>query len=297
MTKFNIPNFSEEFIHNLRQQLQKFASAYKLIQLIVGGIFPIFEGVLASKVSVEEPSKLLITLLVMIGIIHVVFLYLLISSEKPLAQFLVEYDQKVRELEGLQEEIDGTELFSNSFRTALESSSLSLVGIDTHLNDQDSQMEKVFGDVLDPWITARTDIFWFYEGDALYNMAVYLFNSQDDLLEMSFRRCDDRIVPKNRTWGVGLGHIGLCYAKDETVFCKDITKDISTTNVESERQEDRVYYRSIIAEPIRLDEQKIGVFIVTSSQPSQFDEDIHVPCVRIISQLLNLGYRIANHTR
>ncbi len=108
---------------------------------------------------------------------------------------------------------------------------------------------------------------------------------------MHFRQCDDRLVQKNRTWKIGIGHIGLCYAKDETVFCQDITQDISTTNTESERQEDRVYYRSVIAKPIRLNNQKKGVFIVTSSQPDQFDADIHIPCVRNISQLLSQGYR------
>lgn len=34
----------------------------------------------------------------------------------------------------------------------------------------------------------------------------------------------------------------------------------------------------------------IGVLVITSSQAEQFQKDIHVPCIRVIAQLLGLGY-------
>lgn len=292
MPQFNTPNSANEFIEALRQQLKGLTLVYKFLQIIVGAIFPVFEGFLASKASVEKPPLLIIILLVVIPIIHIILLYLLVSTEKPLPQFLVEFDDQEKELKVRKKEIELLDSFLHTFRTALSSSSLSLVGIEAVINGQIQELETIFRDILDPWIQSRTDIFWFYNGNAMYNIAVYLFNIEEDALEVCFRQCDDRMVTKNRKWKTGTGHIGLCYAKGETVFCEDITIALPTINSQAERPEHKEYYKSIIAEPIKVKNQKKGVFVVTSSQPNQFDEDIHVPCVREIARLLGLGYQL-----
>ncbi len=294
MPQFNLPKSKPNFGEALRKQLQSLTLIYKFLQIIVGAIFPVFEGFLASKASGEDPSNLVIILLIIISIIHIILLFLLVSTEKPLSQFLVEFDLQEQELKIHQAERDILESYSHTFRTALNSSLLSLVGIETVANEGVVEAEEIFRDILDPWIQSRTDIFWFYDGDAMYNIAVYLFNSEAEILEVCFRQCDDRIQPQNRRWEQGVGHIGLCYARGENVFCEDITNALLTTNSEIERPEDKIYYKSIIVEPIKVEEQKKGVFIVTSSKPNQFDEDIHVPCVRVIAQLLGLGYKLIN---
>ena len=119
----------------------------------------------------------------------------------------------------------------------------------------------------------------------MYNFAVYLKNSDDELV-CEFRQCDDRIVRKNRSWKKGLGHIGMCFTREATQFCQNAASEPSTTNDQVSRPEDDSYYRSIIAEPIMVNGEVIGVFIVTSSQADQFQEDIHIPCVRVIVRLL-----------
>lgn len=296
MSQFNLPNSTREFVEAVREQLQSLTLVYKFLQIIVGAIFPIFEGFLASKASAEQPQALVIVLLVAISLIHIVLLSLLVSTEKPLSQFLVEFDSQNKELEIREEEIYVLDSYSHTFRTAVNASSLSLVGIETITTGITTEVEykpeDIFKAILDPWIQSRTDIFWFDDGDAMYNIAVYLFNREEEILEVSFRQCDDRIQPKNRKWAQGVGHVGLCYAKGENVFCEDITTALLTTNSQIKRPEDKIYYKSVIAEPIMVEEQKEGVFIVTSSKPNQFDEDIHVPCVRVIAQLLGLGYQL-----
>ena len=119
----------------------------------------------------------------------------------------------------------------------------------------------------------------------MYNFAVYLENSNGELV-CEFRQCDDRIVKKNRSWKKGLGHIGICFARGATQFCQDTASANPTTNEQVARPEDNSYYRSIIAEPIKVNDEVIGVFIVTSSQADQFQEEIHIPCVRVIVRLL-----------
>ncbi len=170
---------TEEFTESLKHQLQKLAFAYKFLQIIVGGVLSIIEGLLIGKVSSEKPPNLLVISLVVIVLIHLVLLYFLVLAEKPLPQFAIEFTQKEQEIEVAKEEINVMGLFANSSRTALIASSLSLVGIDIHFNNnRQLTTEEVFRDILDPWIQSRTDIFWFSEGYALYNIAVYLFNTQ-----------------------------------------------------------------------------------------------------------------------
>ena len=297
MEKFNLPTLTNVLTNGLRQQLQGLTIIYKSLQIIVGAILPILEGFLASKASADEPSRFIISLLIAIASVHALLLFLLVSNEKPLAQFLVEFDEQEKELDNREKSIELLDIFSDTFRNALTSSFLSLAGIDTIINGQKQELQEIFRDILDPWIQSRTNIFWFYNGDALYNIAVYLFNSQENVLEVCFRQCDDRILTKNRQWSPGIGHIGLCYAKGETVFCEDITIALQTTNSRVERPEDKEYYKSVVAEPIKVGNQIRGVFIVTSSQSEQFDEDIHVLCVRVIAQLLGLGYQLTQVTK
>lgn len=58
-----------KFTKSLNQQLQTLASAFKFLQIIVGGVLPVIEGLLIGKVSGQAPSQLLIISLVAIVII------------------------------------------------------------------------------------------------------------------------------------------------------------------------------------------------------------------------------------
>ena len=108
----------------------------------------------------------------------------------------------------------------------------------------------------------------------------------------AFRKHDDRINATNRKWKAGVGHVGQCFSTEQTVFCQDIEDNIKTTNKESSRKEDKDYYRSIIAEPIKRNQETIGVVVITSSQANQFDQETHITIIRIIALLLEIGYSI-----
>jgi GAF domain-containing protein len=162
---------------------------------------------------------------------------------------------------------------------------LSLIGIEKVEQEKIQEIDRKISAVLSNWIQNRSHIFWFYDGDAMYNFAVYLENSNGELV-CEFRQCDDRIARSNRSWNKGVGHIGVCFARGATQFCQDAASASPTTNDKVSRPEDDSYYRSIIAEPIMVNGEVIGVFIVTSSQADQFQEDIHTPCVRVIVRLL-----------
>lgn len=289
---FNLPNYinNNELFLKFSQQLRGLTRTYKVIQIVTGVILPIIEGFLVSKATAESSQFwIFVILLIFIGVLHLSLVIIILSTEHPLPQFILDFDQQAQKLSDTEDISIVQELFVNTFRNTVEATSLSLLGIENAVKNKTVNLEEVFSLILDPWIKNRTDIFWFSQGNAMYNIAVYLLNEQHEL-EVKFRQCDDRINQRNRKWQPGVGHVGQCYARRTTSFGQDTAKELQTTNTETERPEDHVYYRSVIAEPIKVCDNIIGVLVITSSQAEQFQKDIHVPCIRVIAQLLGLGY-------
>jgi GAF domain-containing protein len=287
MNRFNIPQSTISFISQFQKQLKGLVFIHKFLQVIVGGILPIIEAIIVNRAtdSTNQNASYFWILLVIVGLVHLVFLIILVSTDTPLPQFLIEFDQLTDELAYAEASQAGLEIYNNTLRSAIIATRLSLIGIEKVEQEKIQEIDKKIGIILDTWIQNRSVIFWFDEGDAKYNFAVYLATSKNTL-DLFFRQCDDRIVRRNRSWKKGLGHIGMCFAREANQFCQDAASEPSTTNDQVSRPEDDSYYKSIIAEPIMVNGEVIGVFIVTSSQADQFQEDIHTPCVRVIVRLL-----------
>jgi GAF domain-containing protein len=96
---------------------------------------------------------------------------------------------------------------------------------------------------------------------------------------------NDNLQSINRSWDPGEGYIGICFTTKSTRFSRDAAQD-ANTQPDNMRDEDKYYYRSLIAHPIKLRDNIKGVFVLTSSTPDQFDEDVHVPIVKTIAQIL-----------
>ena len=286
MTNFNLPNYTN-FLDKFKKQLNALGNIYKILTIFVGAVLPIGEGIIINRAtdSSNQNASFFWVVLGVVAIIHIVCLIILLLNENPLPQFLIEFDQLTDELvyaEALQSVLEDD---NNTLRSAVIATYISLTGIEKVEQEKIQEIDRKIGIVLDTWIQRRSDIFWFDEGDAMYNFAVYLENSNGELV-CEFRQCDDRIVRRDRLWQRGVGHIGICFAREATQFCQDAALASPTTNEQVARPEDDGYYRSIIAEPIMVNGEVIGVFIVTSSQADQFQEDIHSPCVRVIVRLL-----------
>jgi len=211
-------------------------------------------------------------------------------TEAPLQQYLIEFNNLKQELKMCYEYQDGLEAYNKIFLSANKATELSLIGIERIIQGNISDPVDISKIILDSWIKGRSDIFLFENGNAMYNFAIYLINpSNKDELICVFRDHDNRIEPKNRSWTKGVGHVGICWSREETQFSKDTTQDITTTNRKKFRQEDSVYYKSLIAEPIQREGQISGVLVLTSSEPEQFDQEVHTQCVRVMARLLALA--------
>lgn len=289
---FNLPRYKDypaEIANKLRSQLKASSFIVKSYQVVVGGILPILEGVLvnlATGTNSDFPNPFLI-LLVVIALFHVALLTLLLVVETPLPQLLVEFDEQAEALAHKNLEANLHEVNSTTFIEALLAAAYSLLRIEQLKNLREDSLEKAFEKVLFPWIDRRTELFWFQEGRALYNFAVYVENERN-VLDPKFRFCDSRMIRKNRSWRSGDGHVGACFLREETIFFlpEHITELPDSLKTTQPREEDAEYYASMMATPLMIDGEAKGVFIVTSSEPSQFIQELHAPIMDIIGVLL-----------
>lgn len=166
-------------------------------------------------------------------------------------------------------------------------------------NDPTNDVEQGIDLVLNSCVTFRAEIFRFQAED-LYNFAVYLYNESEDVLRVAWRVCDSRIKPKNREWKPGEGHVGLCYTRKSEIFSNNVPE---SEELDRDEPDDDEKYVSMVSIPIfrsgdfpnvhsgssgvNHNANPLGVFVVTSSAPNQFDEELHK------SFLLSLSFHLS----
>lgn len=289
---FRLPEyqkFPKEIEESLRRQLRFSGPLVTGCQVLVGAIFPIAEGIFINLATDAEPNKATpyIVILVIIGIIHILIFFWLLFLEKPLPQFLIQFDEQARAIEQLEAESETYELYSTTFIDANTATQFSMNEIELIRTEAETEITNIFERVLYYWIERRTEIFWFRDGDALYNFAVYL-QAEPNILRVSYRNHDDRIIPSNREWRAGDGHVGASFLQGKTLTWSIPTGQPIPDALKSSqyRDEDRQYYNSMIATPIIRNGQPVGVFVITSSKPEQFETSLHTRIVEVISILL-----------
>jgi hypothetical protein len=113
-----------------------------------------------------------------------------------------------------------------------------------------------------------------FHGDEYYNIALYIYNPETNLLEEKWRKADDRMILHHRNWEPGEGHTGLAFREKKRVYyAKDLTKE-STSDIGKSYETDKQYYRSILSIPIPHDASTpSGILNITSSKPDHFSEN------------------------
>jgi hypothetical protein len=214
-------------------------------------------------------------------------------SEKPLPEFLVEFNEQEDSLHSETERASRLEIFVVTFREAIVAVHASLLVIEKISHNAQGSLEEVFKEVLEPWLAMSREIFWFLDTDTRANFAVYLMrNTGTDTgkLTKEFRYCDKRIPQTNRKWEPGRGHVGICFAQGKTIFSPDIAvaevSELLGADNPQDIAKDRENYRSLVSTPIMVNGSQKGVLVITSSKPDQFEKEIHQPIVEVIATLL-----------
>ena len=123
-----------------------------------------------------------------------------------------------------------------------------------------------------------------YEKYALYNFSIYIYDEVNNSLICVFRNRSKRLErerpTESRSWPIGVGHVGECYALNEPLKVNDISQNENFKKKHYIHGDER-YYRSVISVPLEelakadngtLTSTSFGVMILTSNQPDQFGE-------------------------
>lgn len=143
-----------------------------------------------------------------------------------------------------------------------------------HDNSKIKNTKEGIEKLLEPLVQARASILG-YQGDDLYNIAVYLFNDKSGELEILYRTNDNRIVTHGRNWKPPFGHVGYAYATNTLLITSNFPEE-SILSEDTRFSSDKEYYASFISAPIpgvHNDGNPLGVLVITSSRSDQFDKE------------------------
>ncbi|MBB1391761.1 GAF domain-containing protein [Shewanella sp. SG44-6] len=161
---------------------------------------------------------------------------------------------------------------------------------------QENDFWEMFGQhlsaIMYPLILEREELFK-YISESKYNIALYFYNDDEDFLGIVHRDCDSRLPQRNRRWKPGIGHVGLAFLHKAVKLCPDITK--SSELITNQHNGDSDNYKSFLSMPImKCDDdgnvdngiKPLGVLVLTSALPEQFDEQRDLPFMTMIVKLL-----------
>ena len=229
-------------------------------------------------------------LVAIIGVIHIFVIIFQYKGSK-LDSMLVEYQEKSKNLEVISKEFNeltehyqqDASYFSTqrtATRFAVESLSFAVGKISNSTLESkrltDDDYDTMVRSLIWPLVVYRESLFSFATG-SLWNMALYQINENGNLVP-TWRECDSRISPKNRPWKPGFGVVGISYLHKSLKYYEDIKNN---SDSDHNSNSDKETYRSIIAIPIipcedsssNSDYEPLGVLIITSSEPEQFNLD------------------------
>jgi len=295
MAGFNLPRQarrSADAIRAFKTQLLSFTWITRISQLLVSLVFPVIEAILINYATNATGKQVFVYygLVAIIGVPHLIILFLIVLGEKPLSQYLFEYDELVEDIKDLELNQE-TELHnSTALNDAVYTATATLVQIEVLASNPPANVNDLFADILSPWIDLRSSIFFFRDGEALYNFAVYLYDDQTNLLKLAYRDNDSRLTRNDRSWGIGDGHVGQCFVQKRTIFLSltDDNQHSDAVQTTQFKDTDIKYYRSMVATPLLKRNNEIsGVLIVTSSGQNQFVKEIHTQIIDLLGLLVS----------
>ena len=289
---------AEEVANRIQRQLEQSRRLFASLQLVIGLAFPVVEAILVNMAT-NQKSLISTPSLTLLGVValHLALLAAVLRIENPLPHFSAQLYERESDLRRVREEVEtyrsAVATYESDYTTYVSvvlATVESLVNIDAMKRKPVATPREAFKRTLSHWIDSRTSIFWFRDGNAYYNFAVYLF--KDGKLHVELRCCDSRIQTNDREWEPGQGHVGYCFQHGRTIVppSSEATpgpeQQYIETSEEFRRPRDEEYYKSFAATPITVNKEKKGVFVVTSSKADQFSLKFHRPIMDTLGILL-----------
>jgi len=272
-------------------------SAYSIgfniwVTLIAPFIIGYYVTLYYSSITTNDPSAGLSYFLHTHGIsIVVVFIIHILVSIWTFYQARMYHT--AHEFEALENRLKKVELDKRSIISRMTFIDYSVVIMDifTDLlkNNPNIKKQDIYESLISYLNQFRQELFNF-SGQALYNFAIYEFNYESKKLEIAYRIHDDRLDTKGRSWGIGMGHVGMSFAQRRSMICNDAAESSELSMSDS----DLVNYSSFISTPIGKplssdnEPDPYGVLVITSSEPNQFIANLHDDFLRNLCDIMSI---------
>lgn len=187
-------------------------------------------------------------------------------------------EERKRRLEGQLEKLSGALLGAQTHVEAV----YQWMGMENLYTgaEQKQGFDEVISEILSIVVESRSTFFGFSDSE-LWNFAVYIHNSGQNILNPVWRECHERLKPPEgfgRSWPASEGHVGLAFTQKVPQITSDATvaeiADIVKGRAERHRESDLRNYRSFASLPLMLEDgnEPIGVLVATSDQIGRFDK-------------------------
>lgn len=263
-------------------------------------IAPIIEAIIIGyQFSADKQISALWVLLLIFVPAHLWAVFISIQSARSSSHY-VDYKILERQHRELSKEHKAT---LHNFRQVLAGNManyLSIVGLDDLvglLAQGKIETEKeALGRIVFPLVRFRAEVFGL-SSRSKFNISIYKYSEEVDRLLIVYRHCDDRIPRRDRPWKPGLGHVGQAFLEKKIKISNDAVKseelDLGADATDPQN------YRSFISVPIiapqdqaSSDVYPYGVIVITSSEPYEFNKDLHEETLLALSKAIAIYFEL-----
>ena len=159
---------SSDAIKVFKKQLQSFTWISRVSQLLVSLVFPVVEAILINYATNATGNQVFLYhgLVIVIAVPHLIILFLIVLGEKPLAQYLYEYDELIEDKKDLEISHETELRNSTAFNDAIYTATAALIQIEVLSLDPPATVKELLANILGSWIDQRSSIFFFRDGEA-----------------------------------------------------------------------------------------------------------------------------------
>jgi hypothetical protein len=272
-----MPEILPSFLLSARRSIASLGRLNRTVSLVTGLIVPTIVGIYATYYQDFAKINPILFWAPVVFFVVLGALFALYTWDIPLpAEALLEYLEMTTKQEGL-------ERFVLSSTTLLALIAVWRTMTDEYIRakvDNAHDIRDAIKIVMKTLVDSRDSLFNFRVNE-LWNFAVYLYDSEEDMLVPVWRdRHPEHPSPsgEGRKWKPGAGHIGLAFSQGEARITPDAripgTAELLKLPSAQARPYDEYAYVSFISQPIPRahPEGSWGVVVATSNVPDRFDE-------------------------
>jgi GAF domain-containing protein len=280
------------------RELAKRERVLILIQVVLSVLIPAAVGYVVTLLtsSQQEIRTIGIVLLVFLIAIQAALLIAVLVGPSTPARAVVALKDAHDNYEQLNDRYETLEDQRNSYFSSVLCTNQALEVVrgiadseDTEVNTE--MLEQELERILTPYVEEKDLVFNFSDtAGSKYRVTVLIHDEESDALTQRYSYADPGIVRRGRSWQSNKGHAGRAFTEQKVIITPDLAQVEEYRDYYDET--DKSQYRSMASIPLMVDEKVVGVLVVTSSSPHQFNYENSVQIFETMGHILSvyLGY-------